>query len=290
MARLGSSGLLAVREQGAAGDSLAAQLLTYGREHVAMARGEGGEGGWEAVGERFRGFRSLSAAACSTSGAVARTARLAGFAAAAECLLPDGDAPQGAAILPPPERFAARAAAAMGFASGARFLEAPGELGMFSGSARGDLLFAHVGRGARPPDGGPGGGGAVALLEWADAALRHLMGVPGVREEAVLSLVLGQDEGRPCLGLPAGGGGGAGSAYRPVQSFERVGGGDPAGPFREGDTALAVQRLPGVVRVDACAGAGLEEATARGGMGCLLAEHVLPEVAYKMGCTHKYGQ
>ena len=87
--------------------------------------------------------------------------------------------------MPDPGQFAARAAAALGFSGGRRFLNSAGELGLFAGSERGDLLVAHVGRGAA--------GGPADALFWADEVVRELWERPGTREEMMLCVIVGQD-------------------------------------------------------------------------------------------------
>lgn len=250
LAKWGSSGLLAVRDMGAGDLALTLQVLTYCAEHVddidmSGAPGIPPEGGparadsgvvaqqqWQRVGERFKAFRSLEAACCSTEARVSAVARRAGFADASECL----DAPDGA--LPSTETFARRVAGALGFATGEHFLSPAGIAGgMFGGARLGDLLVAHVGKSCRlrgTDDGegsaagrhigedgagsgrdegvGTGGsdgaglgdaagggleGGATqerarGLLEWTDEVVRELLCLPGIREQLVICVVLGQ--------------------------------------------------------------------------------------------------
>jgi hypothetical protein len=50
-----------------------------------------------------------------------------------------------------------------------------------------------------------------------------------------------------------------------------------------------LRRLPGVIRADACRRLGLAEAAARGGLGPVVADRLLHEVAYKLGRAPKYG-
>ena len=52
---------------------------------------------------------------------------------------------------------------------------------------------------------------------------------------------------------------------------------------------LLVRRLPGVVRRDRAAKLSLAEAAARGGMGAMLLDRLLPEMAYKLARAPKYG-
>jgi hypothetical protein len=74
---------------------------------------------------------------------------------------------------------------------------------------------------------------------------------------------------------------------RPKQSWQMAGGGEVAADALR--PLLCLRRLPGVIRRDGCSRLGLAEAWARGGMGPLLLERLLPELAYKMGRAPKYG-
>ncbi|KXZ46687.1 hypothetical protein GPECTOR_41g651 [Gonium pectorale] len=90
-------------------------------------------------------------------------------------------------------------------------------------------------------------------LEWLDALLRGLLARPDIRERTLLAL-----------------------------SFEFLGLGrveaDLASPL------LVVRRLPGVVRRDRAERLSYREALAAGGQGAILADRLLPEVAYKVCC------
>ncbi|KAI8470765.1 MAG: hypothetical protein J3K34DRAFT_508772 [Monoraphidium minutum] len=172
--------------------------------------------------------------------------------------------------------------------------------------------------GPAPTAGGPdtaGGGGALddtarAAAEWADRVLRYLNNSPAFRDAVLLAFVLtpaGADLGQSLLepggaplqpGAPVGAGGGAAAAEgeergtappvpRPLQSWQQLGGAPAAAGGRA--AALCVRRLPGVVRVDGCARVGLGECLSRGGMGGMLADRLLPEIAYKVGRAPKYG-
>ncbi|GLC42504.1 hypothetical protein PLESTF_000761400 [Pleodorina starrii] len=74
---------------------------------------------------------------------------------------------------------------------------------------------------------------------------------------------------------------------RPVQSFELLGMGrvetDAHAPL------LVARRLPGVVRRDRAERLGYKEALTVGGGGAILVDRLLPEVAYKIGRSPKYG-
>jgi hypothetical protein len=75
--------------------------------------------------------------------------------------------------------------------------------------------------------------------------------------------------------------------YRPKQSFEFSG---EAEVEVCGDRGiLRVDRLPGVVRRDNVCRLGVRECRDEGAVGCILAERLLWEVAYKMGRASKYG-
>jgi hypothetical protein len=75
--------------------------------------------------------------------------------------------------------------------------------------------------------------------------------------------------------------------YRPKQSFEFSG---EAEVEVCGDRGiLRVDRLPGVVRRDNVRRLGVQECRDEGAAGCILAERLLWEVAYKMARASKYG-
>ncbi|KAA6424450.1 MAG: hypothetical protein FRX49_05662 [Trebouxia sp. A1-2] len=54
-------------------------------------------------------------------------------------------------------------------------------------------------------------------------------------------------------------------------------------------SSLMVQHLPGVVRCDNVRSLSLTDIMKHGGGCCILAEHILPELAYKLGRAAKYG-
>ncbi|DBB07902.1 TPA: hypothetical protein ACH3X3_009294 [Trebouxia sp. C0006] len=54
-------------------------------------------------------------------------------------------------------------------------------------------------------------------------------------------------------------------------------------------SSLMVQHLPGVVRCDNVQSLSLTDIVKHGGGCCILAEHILPELAYKLGRAAKYG-
>ena len=91
---------------------------------------------------------------------------------------------------------------------------------------------------------------------------------------------------------PGVGDGASGTAgvQRPVQSWQQLCGRvlsvdavDVSRPM------LCCRRLPGVVRRDGCNRLTLVEGYCKGGMGPLVCDRLLPELAYKLGRAHKYG-
>lgn len=145
---------------------------------------------------------------------------------------------------------------------------------------------------------------SMAALEWADELLNQLNRQPGFRDTVLLTLVVGPGQ-QPLSQLPllqqeqallahAPGQRHAPDAAargrqvrRPLQSYqfsglERV----EVDPFRP---AIVVHRLAGVIRVDTASALDLAVIQAHGAAGCILAERLLPEVAYKLGRAPKYG-
>lgn len=140
---------------------------------------------------------------------------------------------------------------------------------------------------------------ACACVEWLDALVQQLNAQPGTREQLLLVVVLGSG-GAPLTAsgslLRPGGGsvqqaGGGGTArsggLRPRQSFELCK--DKAVAVDLAAPLLMAQRLPAVVRVDGCAHLSLADTAKQGGAGAILAERLLPELAYKLGRAPKYG-
>lgn len=74
---------------------------------------------------------------------------------------------------------------------------------------------------------------------------------------------------------------------RPVQSFEQHGGAPIDVDTRQ--PLLVVRRLPGVMRRDKATRCSVAECLSKGGMGCILADRLIPEIAYKLGRAPKYG-
>lgn len=129
---------------------------------------------------------------------------------------------------------------------------------------------------------------ARARLEWLDALVRRLNEQPGARNGLLLTLVLGSGgrelaSAQPLL-RPGGGGG---DSLRPRQSFQLCR--DEPVRVEERAPLLTAQRLPAVVRVDACRRLTLTGCFRQGGAGAILAERLLPELAYKLGRAPKYG-
>lgn len=128
---------------------------------------------------------------------------------------------------------------------------------------------------------------ACAQLEWLDALVQRLNQQPGARDSLLLTLVLGSNgrvlPSEPPLLRPGSCTGG----LRPRQSFQLCR--DEPVAVREQVPLLTAQRLPAVVRVDACRQLSLAACSQRSGAGAILAERLLPELAYKMGRAPKYG-
>ena len=74
---------------------------------------------------------------------------------------------------------------------------------------------------------------------------------------------------------------------RPLQSFERLEG--QAVSVAHDAPAVVVRRLAGVIRRDSAVGVGVQEALEKGVHGCILADRLLHEVAYKVAKAPKYG-
>jgi hypothetical protein len=299
----GCAGLLAF----APGPPRGAQLLG------APAAG----GAWPPAEPLEARFPGLRAALLTDDAALAAGAAAAGFAAdGARAPLPRG----GAARWPKPAAVAARLAAALGAAAAPAPRATPASvLAALGGEEEegedGDddedgadvaFLVLHAGAAAADvavaePDCSDAGAAAsafaaaVAALEWADALVRALDAAPGLGGRTLLTLVLGAGAaplppaGRPALGgaplAPAGAD--FPPVRRPRQSAEFSGAAAVAPDVRR--PAVVVHRLPGVVRRDGVARLVLGEVRARGGGGAILAERVLPELAYKLGRAPKYG-
>ncbi len=74
---------------------------------------------------------------------------------------------------------------------------------------------------------------------------------------------------------------------RPVQSFELLGMARVEADLQA--PVLVARRLPGVIRRDRAERLGYKEALTAGGMGTILLDRLLPDVAYKIGRAPKYG-
>jgi hypothetical protein len=93
-------------------------------------------------------------------------------------------------------------------------------------------------------------------------------GAAGQQAAAVL-----QPAGRPVL--------------RPLQSWQQLGGAEIAVDVKR--PLLCLRRLPGVIRRDSCSRFSLAECCSSTGVLGLLADRLIPEVAYKLGRAPKYG-
>ena len=162
---------------------------------------------------------------------------------------------------------------------------------------------------------------ARTAVEWLDAVVMQLNLVPGFREKVLVIVALGWSSvGSPPL-LSQGGGqlmgiteapaaaaangssldvqAARGSAFagvrRPAQSFEMLAPAlgaeyatvDPSMSLTS--PLLVLRRLPAVIRVDHCTQAGVAECLRHGGDGPIAAQHLLPELAFKLGRATKYG-
>ena len=123
----------------------------------------------------------------------------------------------------------------------------------------------------------------------ADAVLAHLDADPDAKGALYTVLLLGIAGGmshtpHPLSSLPP-----HLAHLRPRQSHEPpVPPGEP--PVRTIDRALmCIHRLDCCVRVDSAKWATQGEVAARGARGTILAEHLLSEVAYKLGRAAKFG-
>jgi hypothetical protein len=74
---------------------------------------------------------------------------------------------------------------------------------------------------------------------------------------------------------------------RPLQSWQQLGGAEVDVDVRR--PLLCMRRLPGVIRRDDCNRFSLAECCSSTGVLGLLADRLLPEVAYKLGRAPKYG-
>jgi hypothetical protein len=74
---------------------------------------------------------------------------------------------------------------------------------------------------------------------------------------------------------------------RPKQSWQYLGEEEVQVERYKG--ILCIERLPGVIRKDNVDVVSVRACRERGGAACILAERLLPELAYKMGRASKYG-
>ena len=72
-----------------------------------------------------------------------------------------------------------------------------------------------------------------------------------------------------------------------MQSCEQLAGKPLA--VRRQQAVLCLRRLPGVIRRDGCSRFSLGDCCSSSGTLALLADRLLPEVAYKLGRAPKYG-
>lgn len=284
----GSTGRLALR---AGGSPLLEQL-------ICAAPGSSGE----SLAGRFLGLHA-ALWADSAAGAAAGTAA----GCEASVVLPSRPAPRAAAQqicsllevapLPKPDAATEQRLARSTASSSA---DSPDMLILaLSAEARG--AGSSDGASTEPPSrstaaGGTAEGAAGAegrLLEWLDALVRELNQVPGFRETVLLTLVLGSGAVPPSsLALPPQEPSrlvprGCAPLSRPRQSYEFAGA-QPVSVDVE-RPALVVHRLAGVIRRDRVAALDPAEVARHGGGGAILAERMLPELAYKLGRAPKYG-
>eukprot|EP00854_Cymbomonas_tetramitiformis_P016359 gene16359-19417_t len=138
-------------------------------------------------------------------------------------------------------------------------------------------------------DGGGGAGGpaAVEASKWLDNFLAALLAVPQVRESLLVTVVVGHGGAVDnSIGLPE-----PETAVqpqyanlRPVQSY-RMSGGRLVEDASDAAPMVVTQWLPGVTRRDAATTLSVSEASSRGSGGIILVDHLLKEVAYKIGCA-----
>ncbi|KAK3264204.1 hypothetical protein CYMTET_27042 [Cymbomonas tetramitiformis] len=132
---------------------------------------------------------------------------------------------------------------------------------------------------------------AVEASKWLDNFLAALLAVPQVRESLLVTVVVGHGGAVDnSIGLPE-----PETAVqpqyanlRPVQSY-RMSGGRLVEDASDAAPMVVTQWLPGVTRRDAATTLSVSEASSRGSGGIILVDHLLKEVAYKIGCAEKYG-
>lgn len=146
---------------------------------------------------------------------------------------------------------------------------------------------------------------AAAVLSWADKTLRYLNNSSAFKDAVLLTVLVtpgsSQQPGAIPLLAAAGGGvlspqvGAAAPAQqqperrvlRPLQSCEQLAGKPLA--VSQQRAILCLRRLPGVIRRDGCTRFSLSDCCSNSGSLALLADRLLPEIAYKLGRAPKYG-
>lgn len=149
--------------------------------------------------------------------------------------------------------------------------------------------------------------GAAALLGWLDKTLRYLnnsaafkdavlltvLATPGSSQQPAAVPMLAQAGGTPLTLLPSGPHikqqqqQPLRHVLKPLQSWEQLAG-QPLAVSKQ-RAILCLRRLPGVIRRDDCSRFSLSDCCASSGTLALLADRLLPEVAYKLGRAPKYG-
>ncbi|KAK9823699.1 hypothetical protein WJX72_004744 [[Myrmecia] bisecta] len=153
------------------------------------------------------------------------------------------------------------------------------------GSAAGFAQSCHLANLVPPSAEEDGPSEGLRLLP-ADAVASRAMQILGVGGA--------ETAGQPCGSLPPPGGQVIApsaddfpSIVRPKQSYQICGLDEVQ--VQQDRPLLTVQRLPGVIRRDHATKLGLQECLQHGGNQCILAERLLPELAYKLGRAPKYG-
>ncbi|KAL3154342.1 hypothetical protein ABBQ32_013824 [Trebouxia sp. C0010 RCD-2024] len=152
-----------------------------------------------------------------------------------------------------------------------------------------DLLFLHVAW--DETCGGKGCSSSAALHHWLDDVLRLLF-QHSTFSSSVLAAILLRNQQTDGMHKTSSQG-----AVFEAEDFPRV-----VRPQQShcisnmqpvslclSQSSLIIQHLPGVVRQDNVQTLSSSEIRMHGGGGCILAEHVLPELAYKLGRAAKYG-
>lgn len=151
---------------------------------------------------------------------------------------------------------------------------------------------------------------AAAVLGWLDKTLRYLNNSSAFKDAVLLTVLATPGSSQQAAPIPllAAAGGDELSAttaaesgapqqeqqqqqtrrvLRPLQSFQQLAG-KPLAVSRQ-RAVLCLRRLPGVIRRDACSRFSLADCCSSSGTLAVLADRLLPEVAYKLGRAPKYG-